>query len=133
MIVHIIFVIVFFFAGVILCRICNNESSVDSLSIDSPPETNRGERRSRAPSRERSRGNRVGTGNQTAVPMQVPFQQSNTPPPMHPPTMQSYQGPSTNVPPLPTSNPPPPIAGTNQFCPPPDLPPPPPYAGSTWN
>ena len=65
---------------------------------------------------------------ETAAPMQVPFQQSNTP--MHQPIMQS-------VPPLPTyiSNPPPLIAGTNQFCSntPPDLPPPPPYAGSTWN
>ena len=95
---------------VICCK--NDESSVDSVdSMDSPP--------------------------QTAAPIQVPFQQSNTPPPMHPPTMKSYKGPSTNVPPLPTytSNPPPPIAGTNQFCsnPPPDLPPPPPYAGSTWN
>ena len=102
----------------IVWHVCseNDESSVDSM--DSPAET--------------------------AAPMQVPFQQSNTPPPMHLPTMQSYQQtchqgccPSPNVPPPPTytSNPPPLIAGTNQFCSnrPTDLPLPPPYAGSTWN
>ena len=73
---------------------------------------------------------------QTAAPMQVPFQQSNTRRHMHQTTMQSYQGPSTN------SNddesnlpwyyrPPPTQAETKP--PPPDLPPPPSYAESTWN
>ena len=67
MIVPVYFIIGIVFFGVvsIMCKSCseNDESSDDSLSMDSPLET--------------------------AAPMQVPFQQSNTPPTMHPPTMQS--------------------------------------------
>ena len=74
---------------------------------------------------------------ETAEPMQVTIsasyqlQQSNTPPLMHPPTMQSFQGPSTNSN-LPWYDRPPPTQAETK-PPPPDLPPPPSYAESTWN
>ena len=83
----------------------NDESSVDSSSMDSPPET--------------------------AAPMQVPFQQSNTRRHMHQTTMQSYQDQSTNSN-LPWYYRPPPTQAETK-PPPPDLPPPPTYAESTWN